>query len=84
MIPKKRDSSGTDGRLGHVGLGERAAAAQAVEHAGQLVGQGFEHGITPTAKAPLCEPSRSGGAPASGGDRVALCYPDAAAYGSGG
>ena len=58
-------------RLGDVGLGQRAAAAQAVEHAGELVGQRFEHGVTPTGKTPLREPSRSGGAPASGGDRVA-------------
>ena len=31
-------------RFGDVGLAQRAAAAQAVEDAGELVGQGFEHG----------------------------------------
>ena len=65
-------------RFGDVHLVQRAAAAQAVEHAVQLVGQSLEHvqtllGMRRTAQnedAPLREPSRSGVAPASGGDRV--------------
>ena len=47
MIPKKRDSSGTARRLGDVGLGQRAAPAEPVEHAGKFVGQRFEQEQSP-------------------------------------
>src|SRR6185312_5417996 len=66
--------------FGDVGLIQRAAGAQAIEDSGQLVRQCFEHwrntlairaGARRNKKAPLREPSRSGVAPAFGGDRVA-------------
>ena len=57
-------------RRTHVEFGQRAAAAELVEHAGEAICETVEQGVEPpNSKAPACEPSLTGVHPR------ALCLP---------